>query len=214
MNWDYPASVEAFPCLWSYLILTQPSTQGRTGYSHFTGIKQVLKSQQHSPSSLVLPGERQNQDWNPYIGVERPWDLLAFKNNTASLDLPALTRKVISLRFLAAVWYCIHLWVPGIPKTQVLLLTTGKPQWSRLRGAVRPQPGGTQWVQSQDRRLGPPVFRSLRITSEVYAHGIVIITIYYLLSAIPWCGAVWNTHQTGPSPEEMEMEFRWSWLMR
>lgn len=70
-----------------------------------------------------------------------------------------------------------------------------------MRDTFRPKSISTRWVQSLDQGLGPTVTQSLCIISGVYVRGIVIITMYYLLSAIPLCGAVWNTHQTGFSPQ-------------
>lgn len=75
---------------------------GGAVYSHFIRTKQVLKSQQCSPSSQVLPAERQNQYRNPHIVVEHPWDHLAFKNKSLWL-FQSSPGKWLSLRFPAAV---------------------------------------------------------------------------------------------------------------
>lgn len=134
------------------------------------------------------------------------------KSNVISLDIRVLRRKIVSLRFLAA----------------VLLLCSSFSSWDwgamcypdswkatmYMRESFRPKPILTRRVQSLSQGLAPTIIHFfVWNTSRVYVHGTVIITMY-LLRAIHRCRAVWNTHQTRLSPKEMEMEFRCSRFMR
>lgn len=202
---ELPGATLALPCLLSYLTLTQPCKQGRTDYSHSIWTKQILKSQQHSPSLQVLPGEHQNQDWNPSMVVEHPWGLLAFTNSIVCLDLTVLTRKIVSLRFLAAVlslWSPVSSWDPKEPG-----VTSDGWEATAMKDKRYSQPE----VHGDQMSLVPgPKARSssrplLWIISKVHVRGIVIITIYYLLSAISWC-RLCGTHTRQGFPPG-----KWKW---
>lgn len=69
------------------------------------------------------------------------------KNNIVSLSLIVLTRKIIYLRFLAAVLLLCYFLVPGTLKNHVLFLTVGKPVMYSMRDSLRPKPIMTTWVQ-------------------------------------------------------------------